>query len=72
MEQKLLKSDHTKKLFTIQIEVFENSSNLMVSGENNHEATYQEVVGALEITKQNFCYRQSEYNRKSLKAKKSK
>lgn len=70
-EIKELEPDFSKKKFEIIITVCHNCSTVQINHFEDTPATYQEIIGALEIQKSMYLYDQSAYNRKQAKKKKS-
>lgn len=64
MKTKLLTPDYSKKRFTITIEVFKNGNLFSTVPEKNYKPAYQEIVGAIEITKYSLLSQQSGNNQK--------
>lgn len=64
-EDKLFKPDYSEPKFTIKIQVFDNCSKFsMEIDKEGYEPTYEQMIGVLEITKNNFIMAQSSHNRK--------
>jgi hypothetical protein len=62
-EEKLFNPDFSKKLFRIIIDVYDNGNTFgLEKSDEKHNATYQEIIGALEIVKFGFINKQSSYN----------
>lgn len=62
MENKEFKPDSTVKKFTIEITVFDNCQEIKITGCGEHKATYQEVIGAIEIQRIALILQQSSTN----------
>lgn len=67
MATKSLEPDYSKKLFTIEIEVFENSQLISIKPVGEYKPKYQEAVGAIEVLKIHLIKQQSEFNKTAYK-----
>jgi hypothetical protein len=71
MENKLFKTDYTKKLYKIEIIVCQNGNEFRVEPiEKDHNISYDSLIGTLEITKIGLIDKQRKMNKKQFKKQK--
>lgn len=56
------KPDSSVKKFTIEIDVFDNCQQIRITNHAGHKATYQELIGAIEIQRMAAIIQQSSIN----------
>lgn len=66
-QEKNFKPNYEKKLYTLKIDVYENSQTSEVQAHDDYPVKYHEVIGVCETTKHSLMETQREHNRKAYK-----